>query len=210
MRSRLVLVILLIIAIIVLACLMGPLIFNSYQNQKQESQLTITSNITQYRQDNFTVRLSDVNGNPIANEQINIVMLNESNSYDYTVVTDSNGVGTVNLEDREFGKYTFNCTFNGNGQYKPSNAIQRIDIVQKVIEAPTVVDANITVNATYQTNGTNGTGYYDADSYNYYSDSSSYGSYDSYDYSGSSYDSYGYYSDSSYDSYDYSSGETGY
>lgn len=182
MKSKFILIVFLIIAIIVLACLLGPLIFNSYQNKKQESQLTITSNLTQYRQDNFTIKLSDVNGNPIANEQINIKMLNESDSYDYTVVTDSNGIGTLNLEDKEFGEYTFNCTFNGNGQFKPSNTIQRVDIVQKVIEAPSYVVVNQTINATHNVSSSNGTGYIDADSFNNQYYNKSYDSYDSYSY----------------------------
>jgi hypothetical protein len=164
MKSKFILFVLLIVAIVVLACLMGPLIFNSYQNQKQESQLNITSNITQYREDNFTVRLSDMNGNPISNEQIHIVMLNESKSFEYTAVTDSNGVASLNLEDKEFGKYTFNCTFNGNGQFKPTNTIQRIDLVQRVITAPDYVEVNATLNSSYAGN----------DSYSEYIDTGSY------------------------------------
>lgn len=166
MRFKFIITVLLIIAIIVLACLMGPLIFNSYQNQKQESQLVITSNLTVYSDENFTVKLSDVDGNPIANEQVKIVILNESGSNEYSVITNSEGIGMLNLEDEAFGNYTFNCTFGGNGQFKPSNTIQRITFAQRVIEAPSFVTVNQTLNSSYTDNA----------SYNYSSYDSGYSS----------------------------------
>lgn len=152
MRFKFIIIVLLIIAIAVLACLMGPLIFNSYQNQKQESQLVITSNLTIYSDENFTIKLSDANGNPIPNEEIKIVILNESGSTEHSAITDSNGIGMLNLEDEAFGNYTFNCTFGGNGQFKPSNTIQRITFAQRVIEAPTFVVVNQTLNSSYAGN----------------------------------------------------------
>ncbi len=170
---------LLIIVIVVLACLLGPLIFNSYQNQKMDSQLTITSNITVYKGENFTVKLSDTDGNPIANEQLRIVLLNESESNEYSIVTDSNGIGRLEM-DKDFGKYTINCTFGGNGQFKPSNTIQRIEIAQKVIEAPDFVDVSQTPNSTYNVSSSN-TKYHDVSSgvedYNYSSNVVDYYSY---------------------------------
>lgn len=182
MKSKFIIIVLLIIAVIVLACLMGPLIFNSYQNQRQESELAITSNITIYQEDNFTVRLSDTSGNPISGEQVNVRMFNETVSFDYSLTTDSDGVAVLGLEDKDFGKYTVNCTFNGNGQFKPSNTIQRIEVIQKVIEAP--VYLNQPLNSYY-----NNTTSFENDSYSY-SDYYSYEWTDGYDQYG------GYYNES--------------
>lgn len=191
MRSRFLIFILIIIAIVVLACLLGPLIFNSYQNQRQDSQLTITSNITIYKGENFTAKLSDADGNPIANEQLKIVLLNESESFEFSVVTDSNGIGTLEM-DKDFGKYTINCTFGGNGQYKPSNTIQRIEIAQKVIQAPDYVDASMTLNSSSNATANNGSYHNVSSTVDVYYDDSSY---DDYSYSD---DSYSYYDESWY------------
>jgi hypothetical protein len=106
-------------------------------------------------------------------------MFNETDSFDFSVTTGSDGIAMLGLEDVDFGKYTVNCTFNGNGQFKPTNTIQRIEVIQKVIEAPMYLNQSL---SSYYNNTTSyGYGshsYYDADDWsNQYNQYDQYGQY---------------------------------
>lgn len=105
---------------------MGPSLLNTVFH-KEDCNLEITSNSTLYKGDNLTLRLTDLNGTPIPDANVNVTILNEEGSDEYNVITDSNGMGYLKF-DKIVGKYTANCTFNGNGNFNPAHAIQRIEI----------------------------------------------------------------------------------
>jgi hypothetical protein len=164
MRARPILIILIIVVIIVLACLMGPKLLTT-QFQKQDSHLEFTSNTTMYKGDNITVRLSDVNGTGIPNAKINISVINEEGADKYSVVTDSNGVGHLKI-DRINGKYTINCTFEGDWTYKPSHTIQRVETTTEGVK-PVYQVLNQSFNSSL-----NSTVYYDGNLNVYYGNNS--------------------------------------
>jgi hypothetical protein len=167
MNAKPILIILIVIVFIFLAWLMGPMIMNS-QFQKTDSQLEITSNNTLYKGDNLTVRLSDVNGTPIPDAKINISVINEAGKDEYSVVTDSNGEGYLKL-DKIVGKYTVNCTFDGDWNFKPAHQMQRIEITVEKAQ-PVYQVLNQSFNSSMNT-----TLYYDGNLNIYYGNGSSMG-----------------------------------
>ena len=164
MRARPILIILIIIVIIILACLMGPKLLTT-QFQKQDSHLEFTSNTTVYKGDNLTVRLSDVNGTGIPDAKINVSVINEEGADQYSVVTDSDGVGHLQI-DKINGKYTINCTFEGDWNYKPSHTIQRIEVTTEGVK-PVYHVLNQSFNSSL-----NSTVYYDGNLNVYYGNNS--------------------------------------
>lgn len=164
MNVKPILIILIIAVIIFLACLMGPKLLNT-QFQKQDSHLEITSNTTLYKGDNLTLRLSDENGTGIPDAKINVSIINEEGSEDHSVVTDSNGVGYLKF-DKIVGKYTVNCTFDGDWNYKSSHAIQRVEITTEGVK-PVYQVLNQSFNSSL-----NSTVYYDGNLNVYYGNGS--------------------------------------
>lgn len=153
MNAKLIIIVFIVIVIVLFACLVGPTIIDLQNVKKQDSQLVMTSNNTLYEEGNFTVKLMDASGSPIADGKLSISIFNESNSSDYSLETDSNGEAILKL-DKPIGKYTINCTFIGNDVFKPTNLIQRIEIMDDFKEA-----VHVLFN---QTNATsNNTIYYD-------------------------------------------------
>ena len=71
--------------------------------------------------------LTDVNGNPLANQTINIRL----NSADYTRVTDSNGRASmaINLAP---GQYSATITYNGNALYTSSSVTADITVLSTI------------------------------------------------------------------------------
>ena len=117
-----------IIAIIILIVFIGYFGFmknSEVPDAKKNSRIVITSNSTLHVGDNITVKLTDINGNPIKNETINITIYGQDHSTSYnTVVTNKKGVGILSLE-KSAGKYTNNATFQGNDEYSGNTTTQK-------------------------------------------------------------------------------------
>lgn len=103
---------------------------------KKASRIVITSNSTLKVGDDITVRLTDLKGEPIKNETVNITLFGKDGSINYnSVITDKNGIGTLKIE-KSPGKYTNNATFSGNDEYAGNNTSQKF-IIEETINNPT-------------------------------------------------------------------------
>lgn len=128
-------IIILIIIIVILAASMIVMSLPSTNAQKA-CKITITSNDTLYEGENITVSLKTVDGNPIADETVNITINSEDGSKDLkSVVTDENGTGRLKL-DKLVGNYTVNCSFAGNANYTANSTVQKLTIKKEVVEQP--------------------------------------------------------------------------
>lgn len=89
-----------IIALIAVIAVLLVGIFASMPNlAKQDTKLTFNKNSTFTQGDSLKVRLSDGDGNAIANQTVNITIINKDKSKDYhSVETNSKGVGTLKLD----------------------------------------------------------------------------------------------------------------
>ena len=77
-------IITLLIIIIALLVVFGVMYINPTTNAKINTKITVTSNNTLHDGDSFSIALTDVNGTPLANQTVNITII------------DANGVKTNN------------------------------------------------------------------------------------------------------------------
>ena len=104
------------------------------ENAQKNCHLTITSNSSLYEGGNLTVKLSDMDGNGISNQTINITITAQDGTADNnTLITNSSGIGILEL-DNPAGNYTINCNSAGNENYTSNSTSQNLEIKQKSIE----------------------------------------------------------------------------
>ena len=95
-------------------------------NAQMGSNLTIKGNIF-YEGSAVSVKLTDANGNPIANESVNIsISTNDKQISAKTVKTDANGIAKFDLDNISQGNYSVIAVFEGNDKYSPSHTDQII------------------------------------------------------------------------------------
>ena len=83
--------------------------------------------------DDFTVKLTDNNGNKIANKTIQISLANNSgNVNELNITTDENGIASFGINANS-GNYSVKCVFLGDDKYAPSNIAQDISITNTVV-----------------------------------------------------------------------------
>ena len=133
MENRNIIIILLII-VVILAVAVGVM-FLSSSVAKQDTKLAIISNETLHEGDNLTVKLTDINGSGISKQMVNVTITdNDGGSQYYSVVTNSSGIGVLELDKSE-GNYTVNCTYGGNENYTGNTASQKLTIEKSVEES---------------------------------------------------------------------------
>lgn len=131
-RNLILAIVIIVIAIIGVSVAMTSM---PSENSQKDCQLTITSDSSLYEGGNLTVKLSDMNGNGISNQTVNITITAQDGTADNNaVVTDSSGIGVLEL-DNAAGNYTIKCSYAGNENYKASSASQNLEIKQKAANA---------------------------------------------------------------------------
>ena len=131
-----VIIAILILIIIVLSCIIGFMLLPP-SNAQKDSKLVITSNETLYNGDNLTVKLTDMNGTGIADQNVNVTIIDSDGSKNYKFIrTDSKGIANLEI-DKSAGNYTVNCTFGGNENYTGNSTSQELT-VEEIIEQPVV------------------------------------------------------------------------
>ena len=128
--------IIILLLTIVIMLVMGLFVFSS-SIFGQDSNIIINAMDSIDNNGQFTVQLTDNAGNPIINQEIEIVFTNANGgSVTKKSITDSSGMAYVQLSDLSTGEYTVECTFNGNGDYKGSSASKVITITAPTTSSP--------------------------------------------------------------------------
>ena len=128
-------IIALLIIIIALLVVFGVMYINPTTNAKINTKITVTSNNTLHDGDSFSIALTDVNGTPLANQTVNITIIDANGAKNQQQVkTDGMGNGILQLKGLTHGEYTFNVTYGGNDNYSVSNMTQKIEIKEIVKE----------------------------------------------------------------------------
>ena len=106
-------IIILLVIIFILAAAVGVVL--SQQMAKEKSNLKIADKSLNV-DDALVVKLTDSNGNPISNETIKIKLTDKKGlTTDKEIKTNSKGQAKFKMTEK--GKYSVECTFDGNGQY---------------------------------------------------------------------------------------------
>ena len=121
-----------IIALIAIIAILLVGIFAFMPNfNKQDTNLDFKGKTTFSEGDSLKVMLTDLNGNPIVGQTVNITITDKNGASDYhSVVTDSNGKGKLKLEKSK-GKYDVTAVYGGNDAYNGCNASQKITIKEE-------------------------------------------------------------------------------
>lgn len=110
---------------------------SSTTSAKQDAVVTITSNDTLHDGDYFSISLTDVNGTPLANQFVNISIIDADGTENHQqVTTDGSGNGMLQLNGLTPGAYTFNVTYGGNDSYNGCNVTKKVTMEKKVVEEP--------------------------------------------------------------------------
>mgnify|MGYP002560099564 FL=1 len=123
------------IIVIILISMLVILCFGSNFSSifKQETDLTITSNSTLNNGDNFTVKLTDSDGELIANKTICISLTDdEGNVNNLNVTTNEKSIASFGINANS-GNYSAKCVFLGDDNYDSSNVTHKVSIVNRVV-----------------------------------------------------------------------------
>ncbi|ALT69039.1 Ig-like domain-containing protein [Methanobrevibacter millerae] len=131
MNNDKIIIALVVVLIVVLA---AGVIFLNPGHAKVDSRAVVTSNSTLQDGDNFTIRLTDLNNTPIANQRVNITIIDANGGKNpQAVTTDANGEGKLQLNGLTPGEYTMNVTYGGNDNYTACNTTQKLTMEKKVV-----------------------------------------------------------------------------
>lgn len=126
--------ILIVILIVVVLAVLGTIVF-SQVNSDIDTQINFLSGNALNSGDNVTFELKDVQGNPLANENVNIKYTKDNQTQTFTITTDSEGRGYLTLDGEEAGICTVIVNFEGDDKYNPSSATQSITIGDVTVES---------------------------------------------------------------------------
>ena len=144
--------IILALIVIIAALLVGIVMMPNIA--KKDTSVTFKGKSTLTEGDSIKIKLTDVNGNAIAGQTVNITITDkdDSKSY-YSVVTDDDGEGKLKL-DKDTGTYDVQIKYNGNNNYKECNATKKITIKAKEVEASTTTQSSTPTAYAYRSDGT--------------------------------------------------------
>lgn len=102
---------------------------------KEDSKVIVTSGSELNQGDIFSIRLTDLNGTPISNQNVNVTIVDANGGESHhSVVTDANGDGIFSLDVSIKGNCVITVTYGGNEHYDASNITQNIQINEKIVE----------------------------------------------------------------------------
>lgn len=96
---------------------------------KQNCTVKVTSNNALKDGEYFSIQLSDANGNPLANQVVNITIVDANGGLNHQqVTTDASGNGKFQLNGLASGEYTFNVNYGGDKDFNPCNSTVKITV----------------------------------------------------------------------------------
>ena len=126
--------IIIIALIIVIAALLAGIFAVMPNLNRQDTNLTLIGNSTITEGDSIEIQLTDANGNPLANQSINVTISDGNHESKYNpIITDENSTGILKLYESA-GEYNLTISYGGNDNYKGCSIIQHITI-EKAVEA---------------------------------------------------------------------------
>ena len=126
------------LVIVLVVIVVAGVLFLNPGHAKVDSKVIITSNSTLNDGDNFTIRLTDLNNTPIANQTVNVTIIDANGGKNPQVITtDANGDGSLQLNGLAVGNYTINVTYGGNDNYTSCNTTQKLEMKEKVVSSQT-------------------------------------------------------------------------
>ncbi|MBE6497102.1 MAG: hypothetical protein E7Z81_02290 [Methanobrevibacter sp.] len=118
----------LIVLIIIVLVILGGLVVFSQNTAKSDTQITFSGNTSLDNGDSINFTLKDAQGNPLANQNVSILFEGNGNVEKYSIITDSQGKGSLVLNNEGSGNYTISVSFAGDDKYNSCSATQKITV----------------------------------------------------------------------------------
>ena len=129
-----------LIVVIVALIVAGVVLFNPFI-AKTDTAVSVTSANELNEGDELSILLTDANSKPIANQVVQVNIMDSSNHVEQkTLTTNGEGVGVLSLGGLAAGQYSVNVAYGGNATFNPSQSFQNLTIKQTV--AQPVASAN--------------------------------------------------------------------
>jgi len=126
------------LVIVLVVIVAAGVLFLNPGHAKVDSKVIVTSNSTLNDGDNFTIKLADLNNTPIANQTVNVTIIDANGGENPQVITtDANGDGSLQLNGLAVGNYTINVIYGGNENYTSCNTTQKLEMKEKVVSSQT-------------------------------------------------------------------------
>lgn len=148
-------IVILALIVIIAALLIGMGAMMMPNLTKQDTKISFKGDSKINKGDSLKIKLTDANGNPIADQTVNITITDKDGSTDYhSVQTNDKGVGSLKL-DKDSGKYSVTIKYNGNDKYKGCNDTNKITIKEEEVEETQTSSSSSTPSAyAYKSDGT--------------------------------------------------------
>ena len=144
-------IIIMLLCIIIAILVVGIVMFSPMM-AKEVSNLEICDKKLNVG-DSLVVKLTDSDGNPISNETVNIKLTDKDGiTIDEDVKTNSKGKAKFKMEEK--GKYSAECSFDGNGKYESSSVAGNVSVKKATTSVVSKEQTSTTTHASkYAPNG---------------------------------------------------------
>jgi hypothetical protein len=128
-------IIIIVLIVVIVALLIAIAATTMPSVNKKDTNVTYKGKSKITEGDTINLKLTDVDGTPLANQTVNVTVTDKdkSSSY-YSVVTNAKGIGKLK-SDKSAGNYTVFISYGGNEIYNACNFTKKIVIEDKVVEA---------------------------------------------------------------------------
>ena len=149
--------------IIVIIALAAVILVSNLNPAKTDSQITVTSKSELSSNDSYTIKLTDINNNPIAGQEVNITITGSNGTKTTkTITTADSGKAKCKLKEFEGGNYTVQAIYGGNEKYSGCNNTQKIEIINKAEDTqPTKTVSETTSDSSSDNNEEHDDGYWE-------------------------------------------------
>lgn len=127
-----------IIAILVVIIIAAAAVFMFGQNSKLDTQINFLSGDSLANGDQLEFELKDAQGNPIANQIVNLTFGDEK----YSLVTDENGKGQVVISEESAGKYDVSVDYGGDDKHNGCSGKTTVSITDDSNDSSNTTSTN--------------------------------------------------------------------
>lgn len=118
--------IIIVASIIVVLIILGGLLIFSHNTAKLDTEITFLGNGSIENGDSIDFVLKDAQGKPIADKNLSILFESNGKVEKYSIITDSQGKGSLVVKDENNGNYSITVNFDGDDKYNSCSATQKI------------------------------------------------------------------------------------
>jgi hypothetical protein len=124
-----------IIALIVIVLIiLGGLLVFSQNNIKTDTQIKFLGNTSLKNGQSVSFELIDAQGNALAGKELNIVFESPNGTEKFTIETDSEGRGSLVINNESSGTYNITVSFDGADKYNACSANETITLIDDALQ----------------------------------------------------------------------------